>query len=214
MTTTNMSKLSISNEKKEIADLKAKIAELEKTQREIPETYEVPANNEQNEGRINLDSYVRVMSLLPFNLNLSTKEMGQGSIKKFTKFGEVKKILYKDLVDIMEASPNFLTAGFYYILDPRVVRAHGLDETYTKILTKEKIEEILSANSEEGLSLYKTANEEQQKIIIGLIVEKLVADPTSVNLNVVDAISRESGVKIHERVDAAKMMTEQSEKKE
>ena len=203
MTTKSTKALSGKDNEETIESLKAKIAELEKLQ-----------NKEENEKsfgdeKIQQDEYIPVMSLLPFTLNLSTKERGQGSIKKFSSFGEVKRILYKDLVDIMEASPNFLKAGYYYILDPRVIRFHGLDEDYASILTKEKIEDILSTNSEEGLSLYNSANPEQQKIIISLLVEKIVDNKDSVNLNVVDSIARASGVNITEMVENSKKIKEQ-----
>ena len=207
MTTQGTQKSSSIDEKKEIEALKARIAELEGQQ--VFATLE-----ETVDDKIQLDEYIPVMSLLPFTLNLSTKEGGQGNVKKFTKFGEVKRILYKDLVDIMEASPQFLAAGFYYILDPRVIRAHGLDETYSKILSREKIEDILSANSEEGLSLYNSANEEQQKVIVDLMVNKLVENPKSVNLNIIDAISRASGIKIMDKVEDTKTLLEELAKKE
>lgn len=67
MTTQGVKKPVSTDEKKEIAALKAKIAELERMQREIPEVYEVP----ESDSKIDSNSYVRVMSLLPFNLNLS-----------------------------------------------------------------------------------------------------------------------------------------------
>ena len=207
MTTQGTQKSSTTDEKKEIEDLKAQIAELKRQQ--VTTTLE-----EFVDDKIQLDDYISVMSLLPFTLNLSTKEGGQGNIKKFTKFGEVKRILYKDLVDIMDANPQFLSAGFYYILDPRVIRAHGLDEVYSKILSKEKIEDILSANSEEGLSLYNSANEEQQKVIINLMVDKLVEDPRAINLTVIDAISRASGIKIMDKVEDTQTLLEQLAKKE
>jgi len=205
MTSQGTKQLSDLDEKKEIEILKAKLAELEKKQEVVEQTKE-----SAKEDKINLDDYIPVMSLVPYSLNLSTKERGQGSIKKFSKFGEVKRILYKDLVDIIETNPKFLSAGFYYILDPRVIRLHGLDDVYSKILTKDKIEDILSANSEEGLSLYNSANPEQQKVIIGLLIEKMVNDSDSVDLNVVDSIARISGIKISERVENAKMLLEQT----
>ena len=207
MTTQGTQKSLSADEKKEIAALEARIAELTKQ-------LESSRVIEPEDDKIQLDEYIPVMSLLPFSLNLSTKEMGQGNVKKFTKFGEVKRILYKDLVDIMEAAPQFLAAGFYYILDPRVIRAHGLDEIYSKILSKEKIEDILSANSEEGLSLYNSANEEQQKVIVDLMVNKLVEDPKSINLNIIDSISRASGIKIMDKVEDTKTLLEQLAKKE
>lgn len=206
MTTNNVGKTLGSDEKEEIAALKAKIEELE-NKKGI-------TNGKQHTEKIDSDSYISVMSLLPYPLNLSTKEGGQGNIKRFTKFGEVKRILYRDLVDIMEANPSFLNSGFYYILDPRVIRFHGLEETYSRILSKDKIEEILSANSEKALELYNSANEEQQKIIIDIMVERLVKDPKSVSLTIIDAISRASGVKIMEKVEDTQTLLEQLGKKE
>jgi len=192
-----------SGEKKEVEELKAIIADLTKK-------LDSSAKEEGSLGKVGFDEYIPVMNLLPFNLNLSTKEGGQGNLKKFTKFGEVKRILYKDLVDIMDANPKFLYSGFYYILDPRVIRMHGLEEAYSTILSKEKIEDILSSNSEEGVSLYKSANPEQQKVIVRLIIEKLIENPKAIDLNVIDGISRAAEINIMEKVEDAKTLFEVS----
>lgn len=184
----------------EIEMLKAKIAELEKNSKEVVTTHK----EEIEDRKIQQDEYISVMSLLPYNLNLSTKEGGQGSTKKFTKFGEVKKILYKDLVEILEVHSNFLEAGYFYILDPTLIRHHGLDDTYSKILTKDKIEEILLANSDECITLYNSSNEKQQEIIVQLLVDKLKDAPGSLNLNMVDRISRISKVDIIKKAEESK----------
>jgi hypothetical protein len=144
--------------------------------------------------------YIKVMSLLNYRLNLCTREKGQGKIYKFDHFGQVKKIIYSDLVDIMEVTSDFLEAGFYIILSPKVIRIHGLDELYSKLLTKEKIELILSG-TEEGLALYATAGEKQKEIIISLIIEKMVKEPGSMDLNLVDRLSRISGIPIQQKVE-------------
>jgi len=195
MVTKNAVKLS-ADEKKEVDALKARIAELE------------GIDKKEDTNKIQLDEYIPVMSLIPFRLNLSTKEMGQGDIKKFTKFGEVKSILYKDLVDIIEVHSNFMEAGYFYILDPRVIRQHGLDETYSKILTKEKIEEILfnNTNTEHCVDLYNSANPEQQRIIVTLLGSQLKENPSSVNLYTVDRISRLSNVDITKKAEEEKML--------
>lgn len=168
----------------EIEMLRARLAELEEKESEKPEE------------KIQQDEYIPVMSLLPFNLNLSTKEGGQGSVKKFTRFGEIKRILYKDLMDIVEAHPNFLEDGYFYILHPGFIRQHGLDEIYSKLLTKEKIDLILNTKSDEVVAIYESAPEKQQKIIIQMLVAKMRENPDSVNLNVVAQISRVSKVDI------------------
>jgi len=202
------------DEKKEVDELKARIAELEgklKDKEWMPE-----ADTEKNQRieaprtKVLLDDYIPVMSLLPYRLNLSTKEGGQGDTKKFSRFGEVKNILYKDLVDIMEVQRHFLEAGFFYILDPLVIRQHGLDEIYSKILTKEKIEEILNnLNTEYCIELYNSANPEQQRVIVQLLVEKVKEDPDSVNLYTVDRISRLSGIDISQRAEEQKNQMEE-----
>lgn len=192
-------------EKKELAALKARIAELEPSEDEWQPVEEKPETDIPLRNKIPLDEYIPVISLLPYRLNLATKEGGQGDIKKFTRFGEVKNILYKDLVDIIEVNRTFVEAGYFYILNPDVIRQHGLDEAYSKILTKEKIEEILNnTNSEYCVDLYKSANIDQQKVIVQLFVEKMKTSPEKANLYTVDRISRLSGTDITARAEAEK----------
>jgi hypothetical protein len=182
------------------ADLLKKIAELEAQLQ--------GDNDSPSEDKIQLDDFISVMSLLPYNLNLSTRAGGQGRLVKFTRFGEVKKILYKDLVDILENNSSFLEAGYFYILHPALIRHHGLGEVYSKILTKEKIEEVLGANSNESLSLYESANPKQQEVIIQSLIDRVVESPDTVNLNMIDKISRVSKVDIIKRAEDARQLNE------
>lgn len=195
-------------EKKELEDLKARLAELESTY--YPVETDKEQRKEAKRDKVLLDDYVPVISLLPYRLNLATKEGGQGDIKKFTKFGEVKNILYKDLVDIIEINRSFMEAGYFYILDPLVIRQHGLDETYSKILTKEKIDDILNnADSEYCVALYNSANPEQQKVIVQLFVDKMKNNPDSVNLYTVDRISRLSKTDITKKAEEEKALQQE-----
>jgi hypothetical protein len=155
---------------------------------------------------VNPNDYIKVMSLLAWRLNLCTREKGQGKVYKFDTLYQVKKIIYSDLVDIMEANADFLKAGYFIILNPKVVRIHGLDETYQNILTKEKIEEILNA-SNESVSLYSSTNEKQQKVIIDLLINRLVEKPDSVDLNAIDKLSRVSGVNIVQKAEEGKALS-------
>lgn len=190
----------------EIAMLKAKIAELESLQQKSNQVSEV--EEEVEDKKIQQDDYINVMSLLPYNLNLSTKEGGQGSIKKFTKFGEVKRILYRDLVDIMEVNKNFLESGYFYIMNPQLIRQHGLDDVYSKILTKEKMEELLATKTDSVVDLYSSANEGQQEILVQLLIDQVKDNPNSVNLNVIDKISRISKVDISKKAEEAREVSE------
>jgi hypothetical protein len=184
-----------------IAELEARLAKFEKGAAVEEKSTEV--NQESSEEiKITPDEYIQVMSLIPFHLNLSTRERGGGKTYKFDRFGQVKRILYSDLVDIFETHPAFLEAGYFYILSPKVIRHHGLDDIYKNILTKEKIEEILVAenkNVEGCIALYQSANKSQQDIIISFMVDKLVENPDALDLNFVDRISRLSGIKIADK---------------
>jgi hypothetical protein len=207
MNTKTSKKLS-ADEKKEVDALRARLAELEFTPSSEPQ--EEQSTKEAKRDKVLLDDYVPVMSLLPYKLNLSTREGGQGDIKKFTRFGEVKNILYKDLVDIIEVDRSFMEAGYFYIMDPVVIRQHGLDEVYSKILTKEKIDEILNnVNTEYCIDLYTSANSEQQKVIVQLFVEKMKKDPDSVNPYTVDRIASLSKIRIREIAQESKELQQE-----
>jgi hypothetical protein len=218
MNTKSTTKLStegkIETAKARLARLKAEIAELEGNVEAAKEEARTFAKPNVVDVKIQQDEYIPVMSLLPYNLNLTTREGGQGSVKKFTKFGEVKRIIYKDLVDILEVHPNFMEAGYFYILHPGFIRHHGLNDIYSKILTKDKIEEILLANTEECVTLYSSANAGQQEIIIQLLVDKVRDNPESINLNMIDKISRVSKVDIIKRAEDSKFVDPATEQQE
>jgi hypothetical protein len=146
-------------------------------------------DDESNEIKISGDDYIKVMSLCPHVLNLTTEQKGRGKLFMFKSFGEVKRILYSDLVKIIENHNNFLHDGLFIILNNKVVRRHGLDEVYAKILTKEKINAILNGEQSDAVNLFKSTNLNQQKIIIDIIVAKLV-DGLYLDLNLIDRISR------------------------
>lgn len=153
--------------------------------------------------KISQDEYIKVISLCPMELNLSTEGMGKGKKFKFDKFGDVKRILYSDLVNIMESNSSFLNYGFFYIMDKRVIRKHGLDETYESILTKENIENVIELSEEDSVELFKSANKRQKEFICDMIIEK-IKNEKSVNLNVVDRISRISGINLYEKGEESK----------
>ena len=182
------------SKQQEINELKARLEELQnnQSQGEKSETNKIP-----------LDDLITVMSLLSYPLNLSTREKGQGDTFKFESFGQIKKIIYSKLLSIIEVHRNFLEWGYFVILDERVIKSHGLQETYTKILTKEKIDQILSG-SKSAVDLYKSCNEEQQRVIVSMVVEKVRDNPDSIDLNIVDQLSRVSNINIATKAEEAR----------
>lgn len=201
---------------KEINELKSKLS----TKDIVPSSKPVVENNEYDDDdefekyNIPQDTYIKVISLCPYQLNLSTKGMGRGKIFTFHEFGQSKRILYSDLVEILESHQAFLKDGLFYIADKRVIRKNGLDDIYSNILNKDSIEKIISGSTNDAVSLFKSASEKQQEIIVDMLIEKVQSDPDSVDLNLVDKISRASGIKIQERAEEARTYFGNKDKKE
>jgi len=164
----------------------------------IPQQYQ-PNPNIVNTVQPN--EYIKVMSLIDNKLNLSTRDHGLGKTFSFEEFGETQDILYSDLMEINNHHRNFLEAGYYYILDDRVVAIASKKDAYKKILTKEQIEKILN-NDETAISLFQKANPKQQEVIVKFIIKKIINNEP-VDYNLIDKLSRVSGVNIVEKAKAS-----------
>jgi len=183
---------------------------IEELERKISES-ETSSPPEKKEEGVRLDDYVEIISLSPVPLNLSTQGNGRGKLFKFSKFGDKKSILYRDLVDIIENHRTFTDAGYFYITNPKIVRKNGLDPIYENILTKEKILEVLQGEKDTAISLYESANQQQQALIVDMILQKLQEDPDSIDLNIVDKIGRISGVNLMDKINYSKEILEAEE---
>ena len=149
------------------------------------------------------DDYVKIMSLNNKPMNISSKPRFQGKTLSFTYFGETKKVLYSEFLDIKENHKNFFEQGLFYLLDEgrEIIKELGLEDLYEHILTKEKIEDILNSNPE-AFSFFQSANKKQQELIINMLVIKL-RDGQIVDRNLISNISRYSGIDIESKVKKA-----------
>jgi len=151
------------------------------------------------------DHYVKIMSLLPFVLNLPR---GKGIPPlNFKEFGEIKRVTYSVLIEMMnfDVFERFLNNGNFTILDEKVSRYLGLEDSISKILKKDDIEKIFdnTCSTENALELYKSANDRQKFIISDMLVS-MIRDGKEVNMNLIHLIERESKIKIVEKAEAAK----------
>ena len=163
------------------------------TKKNIEENEEEIYNYEEEE--VPLNSYIKVMSLIPYELNISTERHGKGRIFTFRGYGKTKRIIYQELEKIIEENRHFLERGFFIILDKRVVRKHGLDDAYKNIMNKEKMDMILlgfqggDVKENDILTFAKSAPKEQQKILATMIIDKRINGET-IDLNLFDKLGR------------------------
>jgi hypothetical protein len=183
--------------------------ELEKSQ-EVDKRF--MDTEDEDQVKVSLEDYIKVMSLTPHQLNLS-RIRGDKKPFVFERYGQVKRILYKDLVEIIENHPNFVEAGNFVILNRDVIRRHGLDDIYEKILTKTNIDKILEGNQSDAVNMFKSANPKQQEMILEMIIRDMI-DGKNVDLNFIDRLSRVVGFNIQERVEDSKKLKAIVENKE
>lgn len=157
---------------------------------------------EEKVQRLSPDTYVKVMSLVKNPLNLSTAPHGRGKTFRFDEFGIVKSIFYSELLQVIENHPNFFSAGYFYILDSRVIEENNYAEIYNAILTKDQMEEVFS-NSQRAIEFFTRANKKQQGVLVEYFVDR-VNDGLPVDYNLIAHLSRVSGVDIMKKASDTK----------
>lgn len=151
------------------------------------------------------NTYVKVMSLVKNPLNLSTKPHGRGKTFRFEEFGTIKPMFYSELLEVIENHPNFFQAGYFYILDSRVIEENNWHEMYSKILTKEQMEDIF-VNSSNAVALFSGTNSKQQGVISDYFLERVVSG-LPVDRNLIAEISKISGIDIIKRAEESKELS-------
>jgi hypothetical protein len=170
-----------------------KVARLEAENAKLKIKEELGSDDEM----IRLDSYVEVMSLFNGRLSLSTEPLGKGRRFSFSRFGETKRILYNDLASVMENYRRFMEEGVFYILNEKIVRKHGLNDIYEKILDKSKIEKIIACDPKTAVKFYEQAPESQREVVNGLLIKELKEGNPDLNVvNKISAIAERDLVKI------------------
>jgi hypothetical protein len=205
-----MTKTSPVGENAEIEALKKQIEALTKMVSDMSDSKQEPEKKpratrlakQEKSKELAPNTYVTIMSLLPNPLNLSTKPRGQGTLFRLEKFGSTKRMFYSQLLEVIENHPNFFEKGFFYVLDNSVIEANNWIELYSKLLTKEMIESILT-NSPDAIELFKRAGEGQKDVIINFVIEK-ITNGEPVDFNLIAKMNEVDGIDINKMAQERK----------
>jgi hypothetical protein len=208
----------IVSDKERIEVLEAQIRQLMENNLSKNETQN---SNQKESLDIRLDEMIPVVSLHPYGLSMMQLQNGKPKYR-FNYFGEVKLILYQDLISLIESYRHFMEAGYFYIDNQKVVKRHGLEEIYSKLLTKVKIEEIVECKSTNSVTLYAFATDGQKNVINEFIIGKIRDSKQDVkkifDMNFIRDISDIAGFDLVERGLKArenlKLMEEKEAEKE
>jgi len=196
--------------KKQVRDLMA-LVQFQATQVTQSQKESVQSSNDFESIHIPLDRMIRVISLIPYELSMVPLDNGKPKYK-FTKFGDVKFILYQDLISMMEMYPHFLENGYFYIDNPDVIKRHGKTEIYSKILDKVKIDQLLECKDVNAANLYRFASVNQRRMLDEFIIGKIRDSSEDVSklfdMNVIREISLLAGYDIVKKASEAKDILE------
>lgn len=171
---------------KKIAELEAKMAEMEETTSDSvdlvsDEPVEPPANKN-----------IKLMSLYYGTLNLATQPNGGGRIVSFNKYGQIRNVLYSTLIDIVNTNRRFSEEGYFYIMDSNAVYHLGLSEFYKdRVIPKSAIDGILDYDASEIPAIVGNLSEAQKDIVEHIILDKM--NKGTADLNKVEVVGKALG---------------------
>lgn len=145
---------------------------------------------------------IRVRSLFCGTLNLV---YGDNRFVTFNKYGDENRILYRDLIQIINMNHKFADEGYFEIEDKSAVHFLGMEHIYRRIMTYNDIENICSYSNEKATELIENASDYQKNVVATRIARKIV-NGESVDYNKVNLINKLCSVDINKRVDAIRSL--------
>jgi hypothetical protein len=150
------------------------------------------------------DELIRIVSICKGELNLVVD--GNLAIR-LEKFGDIKPVLYSQLVTIVNQNRHFAEAGLFYILDDRAVYYLGLSEYYKKIIPIETIEGIGNYSDDDIKQIVSVMNDSQKEVLCKVLADKIYANE-NIDRNKVELVSKVCNIDIQGKVREMQEMAE------
>ena len=144
-------------------------------------------DSEQQKEEIPLTKRIKVTSITTGGVNLKTSYDSGARKFRLEHLGQTKAIQYEYLIDCINTDRWLFEDGLVYINDPQVVEEQLLEEEYKKFLTSEKIQNILTFDTETIKEMVSNATKAIQETICSVVIDKINAGE-NIDLNKVYAI--------------------------
>ena len=180
--------------KEENDALKKQMEEMQKMLQQLMSQQSVPVaqsvqeeDSEQQKEEIPLTKRIKVTSITTGGVNLKTSYDNGARKFRLEHLGQTKAIQYEYLIDCINTDRWLFEDGLVYINDPQVVEEQLLEEEYKKFLTPEKIQNILTFDTETIKQMVSNSTREIQETICSVVIDKINAGE-NIDLNKVYAI--------------------------
>lgn len=182
-----------------------KIKELEKTVSDLNNMIALLMKQSATNSAVSIgDRDITFISLCNHILNLSTEPNGGGTIYTFTEFGEEQSIPYSDAKRIIKSNKSFIQGGKCYIADDELIKSEHLVNDYKKILSKDSLLELLSAERTKFPSIFDAMTDTQKELFRDIVVDKLSKNKNSVDMNIVQYINESLNIDILSSINFSK----------
>ena len=150
------------------------------------------------------DAMIRLQSLTKGELCLNVN----GSVAiNFDKYGDIKPVLYSELMNIVNNNRRFAEEGAFYIMDDASVKYLGLSRYYDNILSYDEIESLESYSDDE-LRTIITKISDFQKDVVSLVFANRIYNDEQVDRNKVEVISKACEIDIAKRAREMKQIAD------
>ena len=141
------------------------------------------------------DAMIRLQSLTKGELCLNVN----GSVAiNFDKYGDIKPVLYSELMNIVNNNRLFAEEGAFYIMDDASVKYLGLSRYYDNILSYDEIESLESYSDDELRTIIPKISD-FQKDVVSLVFANRIYNDEQVDRNKVEVISKACEIDIAKR---------------
>ena len=123
---------------------------------------EVVRKNYDNLRQPRPDAMIRLQSLTKGELCLNVN----GSVAiNFDKYGDIKPVLYSELMNIVNNNRRFAEEGAFYIMDDASVKYLGLSRYYDNILSYDEIESLESYSDDKLRTIITKISDFQLRLV-------------------------------------------------
>lgn len=145
---------------------------------------------------------IRVRSLFNGTLNLA---YGDKRFATFNKYGDEARVLYRDLIQIVNMNHKFAEEGYFEIEDASAVHYLGMEYAYKNIIKYKDIENICKYPDEKVRTLIENASDYQKNLVVNRVAYQIV-NGQNVDYNKVNLINSMCSVDINQRVSAIRSL--------
>lgn len=94
----------------------------------------------------------------------------------FDKYGDIKPVLYSELMNIVNNNRLFAEEGAFYIMDDASVKYLGLSRYYDNILSYDEIESLESYSDDELRTIVPKISDFQKDVISLVFANRIYND--------------------------------------